>query len=254
MTETRATLEYRGRLNLAAADRPALVFVHGAGGTATMWLNQLRYFKSRRSTLAPFLPGHGEEGGAGRERVADYVEDLRGFVDAMGLDRVVMVGLSMGGAIGQLFALTHPERLAGLVLASTGARLKVLPVIFESLRADFEGYLQMMGKFSFGKSAAEEIKKEVLEETRKQNPALIAGDFRACDAFDVRERLGEIRTPTLILSGDEDLLTPPKYSDFLAERIPGARLVRLPGAGHLLPVEKPEAFNRAVEDFVEGLP
>jgi len=218
-----------------------------------MWLRQLRYFKPKRSTLAPFLPGHGEEGGPGRERVADYVEDLRGFLDAMRLERVVLAGLSMGGAISQLFALTHPERLAGLVLASTGAKLKVLPAIFEILRTDFEGYLKMMGQYSFGKSAAEEIKQEVLEETRKQNPEVIAGDFRACDAFDVRERLGEIQTPTLVLSGSEDLLTPPKYSDFLVERIPGSRLVRLAGAGHLLPVEKPEEFNRAVEAFVEGL-
>jgi len=251
---TAPALEYRGRLHPEAGKKPALVFVHGAGGAATLWLNQLRCFKPQRSTLAPFLPGHGEEGGPGRERVADYVEDIRGFVDAMGLDRVVLVGHSMGGAISQLFALTHPQRLAGLVLASTGARLKVLPVIFETLGKDFEGYLKMMGQYSLGKSASEEIKQEVLEETRKQNPAVIAGDFRACDAFDVRERLGEIRTPTLVLSGAEDLLTPPKYSEFLVERIPGAKLVRFSGAGHLLPVEKPEEFNRAVENFVEALP
>ena len=218
-----------------------------------MWLRQLRYFKPKRSTLAPFLPGHGEEGGPGRERVADYVEDLRGFLDAMRLERVVLAGLSMGGAISQLFALTHPERLAGLVLASTGAKLKVLPAIFETLRKDFEGYLRMMGQFSFAQGASEEIKREILEETRKQNPEVIAGDFRACDAFDVRERLSEIRAPTLVLSGADDLLTPPKYSDFLVERIPGSRLVRLAGAGHLLPVEKPEEFNRAVEEFMEGL-
>ena len=218
-----------------------------------MWLAQLRYFKPKRSTLAPFLPGHGEEGGPGRERIADYVEDLRGFLDAMQLDRVVLVGLSMGGAISQLFALTHPDRLAGLVLASTGAKLKVLPMIFETLSKDFEGYLKMMGQFSFAKTASEEIKQAVLEETRKQRPEVIAGDFRACDAFDVRERLSEILTPTLVLSGAEDLLTPPKYSDLLVERIPGARLVRFPGAGHLLPVEKPEAFSRAVEEFLEGL-
>jgi pimeloyl-ACP methyl ester carboxylesterase len=250
---TAPTLEYRGRLRPEAEDQPALVLVHGAGGAATLWLDQLRYFKPRRSTLAPFLPGHGEEGGPGRERVADYVEDLRAFLDAMRLKRVVLAGLSMGGAISQLFALTYPERLAGLVLASTGAKLKVLPVIFESLAHDFEGYLRMMGQFSFGPGAAEAIKREVLEETRKQPPELIAGDFRACDAFDVRERLAEISMPTLVLSGAEDRLTPPPFSDFLVERIPGARLVRFPGAGHMLPVEKPEEFNRAVEKFMEGL-
>jgi len=250
---TATTLEYRGRLRPEAGNQPALVFVHGAGGTATMWLNQLRHFKPRRSALAPFLPGHGEEGGQGRERVADYVEDIRGFLDEMKLNRVVLVGLSMGGAISQLFALTHPDRLAGLVLASTGAKLKVLPLIFETIRKDFEGYLKMMGQFSFGKTASEEVKREMLEETRKQKPEVILGDFRACDAFDVRERLSEIHAPTLVLSGTEDLLTPPKYSDFLVERIPGAKLVRFPGAGHMLPVEKPEEFNRAVEEFVEAL-
>jgi len=247
------SLEFRGRLKPQDGSKPALVFVHGAGGSATLWLNQLRHFKPKRSTLALFLPGHGPNGGPGRESIAEYVEAIRAFLDEINLQRVVLTGLSMGGAIAQLFALTYPERLAGLVLASTGAKLKVLPLIFETIAKDFEGYLKLMGQFSFSKSAPEKVKQPVLEEAREQKPAVILGDFRACDAFDARERLSEIRVPTLVLSGEEDLLTPPKYSDFLVERIPGARLVRFPQAGHMLPVEKPEEFNAAIEKFLEEL-
>ena len=247
------SLEFRGRLRPEDGSKPALILVHGAGGAATLWLNQLRHFKPKRSTLALFLPGHGPEGGPGRESIAEYVEAIRAFLDETKLERVVLAGLSMGGAISQLFALTYPERLAGLVLASTGAKLKVLPLIFETIAKDFEGYLKLMGQFSFSRSAPEEVKQLVLEEAREQKPSVVLDDFRACDAFDVRERLSEIRVPTLVLSGEEDLLTPPKYSDYLVQHIPGAKLVRFPQAGHLLPVEKPEEFNAAIEKFLEEL-
>lgn len=252
-TNVPPSLEYRGRLRPDHAAKPPLLFVHGAGGAATLWLNQLRHFKPKRSTLAVFLPGHGPEGGDGRESIADYVEAIRLFLDELNLSRVVMVGLSMGGAIGQLFALTYPERLAGLVLASTGAKLKVLPLIFETIAKDFEGYLKLMEQFSFSKSATPEVKQLIVEEAREQKPQVVLGDFRACDAFDVRERLSEIQTPTLVLSGADDLLTPPKYSDYLVEHIPGAKLVRLPNAGHMLPVEKPAEFNAALDEFLEEL-
>ena len=247
------SLEFRGRLRPEDGSKPALILVHGAGGAATLWLNQLRHFKPKRSTLALFLPGHGPEGGPGRESIAEYVEAIRAFLDETKLERVVLAGLSMGGAISQLFALTYPERLAGLVLASTGAKLKVLPLIFETIAKDFEGYLKLMAQFSFSKSAPEEVKQLVLEEAREQKPSVVLDDFRACDAFDVRERLSEIRVPTLVLSGEEDLLTPPKYSDYLVQHIPGAKLVRFEKAGHLLPVEKPEEFNAAIEKFLEEL-
>ena len=254
MTEEESiSLEYRGRLNLEAGDRPPLVFVHGAGGAATMWLKQLQYFKPRRSTLAVFLPGHGSEGGQGRESVAEYAEAVRQFLDEMGLSKVALVGLSMGGAIAQLFALTYPERLAGLVLVSTGAKLKVMPQIFEAITKDYKGYLKLASQFSFAKSTPEEARADILDDMEKQKPSVVTGDFKACDAFDARERLQEIQAPTLVVSADQDLLTPPKYSDYLVEHIPGAKLVRITGAGHLLPVEKPEEFNRVLDAFLQEI-
>ena len=80
--------------------------------------------------------------------------------------------------------------------------------------------------------------------------AVTRGDFEACDAFDVRERLGEVRAPALAIVGEHDLMTPPKRVAQLAEGIPGAELVTVPGAGHLPMVEQPRAVTRALADFV----
>jgi pimeloyl-ACP methyl ester carboxylesterase len=90
-----------------------------------------------------------------------------------------------------------------------------------------------------------------LEDTARQDPKVVLGDFRACDVFDVRDRLSEIRPPVLIISGEDDLLTPPKFSQYLSEKIEGARRVHLQAAGHLMSLEKPEEVNQAIRGFIE---
>jgi pimeloyl-ACP methyl ester carboxylesterase len=89
---------------------------------------------------------------------------------------------------------------------------------------------------------------------REVSPLVTLGDYLACDRFDVRERLGAIRTPTLVLTGAEDRLTPLAYGRFLAAAIPGARLVEIPGAGHFPQLEQPAAVNRAVREFLAAVP
>ena len=83
-------------------------------------------------------------------------------------------------------------------------------------------------------------------------PEVTAGDFRACDAFDVSPRLGEIKIPVLVISALEDKLTPPKYGEFLRDNIEGARLVLIPGVGHLLPLEAPHRLNDSIREFLEA--
>jgi pimeloyl-ACP methyl ester carboxylesterase len=81
-------------------------------------------------------------------------------------------------------------------------------------------------------------------------PEVIAGDYAACDAFDVRERLGQITAPTLVVGGTADQMTPLKYAEFLAEKIPGAKLARIEGAGHMVMLEQPELVAQHVEQFL----
>jgi len=85
------------------------------------------------------------------------------------------------------------------------------------------------------------------------NPRVVWGDFAACDRFDIRERVGEITAPTLVITGSEDRMTPPKFGQWLAERIPGARFVLVEGAGHMVMLEKPDQVASAVREWLKAV-
>ncbi len=235
-------------------DRRTILFVHGAGSSHQLWLPQLAYFSKKYNTVAINLPGHGLGSRKGEKTITGYVHAVRDLMDGLHLRKVVMAGLSMGGAITQEFALTYPERLVAIILFSTGARLRVMPQLFDLIRNDFEGYIQSMPQFSFAQSTPRAIIEPVLKEARKRNPEVVYGDFQACDAFDLLGRVKEIRVPSLIFSGTEDKRTVPKFQDYLHEQISGSKLIRLENAGHILNLEKPKEVNRAVEEFMDSLP
>jgi pimeloyl-ACP methyl ester carboxylesterase len=229
-----------------------LCFVHGSGGNARVWDRQVDGL-SGMPILAIDLPGHGGAGSAGRESVAEYATDVRARLDAAGLRRVVLVGHSMGGAIAQMFALQYPDRLDALVLVGTGARLRVLPRIFETLEADHEEGVRFLMTLAVGPTASPELVARLTLETLRTPQRVIIGDFRACDAFDVMSRLPSIALPTLVVCGSEDRLTPPRYAEYLRDHIHGARLVTVKGAGHYVQVERPDETTAAIRDFVGGL-
>ena len=231
---------------------PTICFVHGSGGNARVWDRQVDGLAGHK-TLAVDLPGHGPAGGHGRESIAEYAADVRAELDAAGLDRVVLVGHSMGGAIAQMFALQYPDRLDGLVLVGTGARLRVMPRIFETLEADHGEGVRFLMSLAVAASAPPALIELLTRETLRTPRRVIIGDFRACDAFDVMPRLPAIAIPTLVLCGREDRLTPPRYAQYLADHIPGARLVIVEGAGHYVQIERPDETTAAIRDFVGAL-
>src|SRR5262249_50983979 len=126
-----ATVAGRPAACLEAGQGPPLVLVHGAGGRGEVWGPQLADLSDVARVIAVDLPGHGGTGGAGCRRIDDYATWVVGLLDALALDRVVLGGHSMGGAISQTIARARPERLRGLVLVGTGARLRVAPRILE---------------------------------------------------------------------------------------------------------------------------
>jgi pimeloyl-ACP methyl ester carboxylesterase len=224
-----------------------LVLIHGAGGSFRHWPEAARTMPGRR-VLAVDLPGHGDSPGPGRRAVADYARDLLAFLDALDLARPVLVGHSMGGAIALTLALDWPDRVAGLGLVGTGARLRVAPAILQACAdpAAFAAAVEGMADWSFGPGASPALRSAFTGELRRLPAAVAHGDFSACDAFDVRERLGEIRLPTAVVCGDADRLTPPRFAEFLRERIAGARLALIPGGGHLVALEFPAATVAAL--------
>ena len=127
---------------------PTLLLIHGAGGSALHWEVQLDQLLDQANTLAIDLPGHGQSPGPGREEVAAYTRALVELVDELNPPRPVPVGFSMGGAIAQQALLDYPDRFAAAVLIATGAKLKVLPLVFETIQNDFPAYIEMKARMA----------------------------------------------------------------------------------------------------------
>jgi pimeloyl-ACP methyl ester carboxylesterase len=234
------------------AEGPPVVFSHGAGGSHQHWLYQVRDL-TRSPTYGLDLPGHGRSEGPGRDTVSAYGDWLVAFLDAASLEQAVVVGHSMGGAIAQDVALRYPERVAGLGLVGTGARLRVAPAILDGILQDKEGAVRLICNWAFGPEAPAEMVRLGRRQMGETAAEVLYGDFAACDAFDVMDRLGEIAAPTLVVCGTKDRLTPSKYSVHLRDQIAGATLHLVEGAGHMVMVEKPQAVVQALETFLEKL-
>jgi pimeloyl-ACP methyl ester carboxylesterase len=233
-------------------DEATLVFLHGSGGSNVLWQAQLEGLAGRANAVALDLPGRGLSRGPGLRTIPDYAEAVAGFVAALGAPRPIPCGLSLGGGIALQLLLDHAALFEAGILIGTGARLRVMPAILEGITRDYEAHLSNLHL-----AASPRTDRELLEPVLESNarcPAEVAlGDFMACDAFDVMERLGEIEVPVLIVSGQDDSLTPPKYADFLEKSIRRARRAHILDAGHLAPAEKPAEVNEAIVGFLDAL-
>lgn len=231
---------------------PPVVFVHGAGGTHQHWLYQVRDLP-HSPTYALDLPGHGRSDGQARDAISAYSDWLVEFLDAAGEDQAILVGHSMGGAIAMDTALRHAGRVAGLGLVATGARLRVAPAILNGILEDPEAAVRLICDFAFGPETSPETVRLGRRQMGAIPPQVIHGDFCACDAFNVMDRLGEIATPAFVLCGTQDHLTPSKYSVYLRDRIAHSVLHLVEGAGHMVMVERPAAVVEALSSFLESL-
>jgi len=233
--------------------RRTMVLIHGAGENHLVWPAALRRIGGT-TVYALDLPAHGKSGGRGRASITDYAMVVLGFLDALGVERAVIAGHSMGGAIAQQFALSHPARIACLVLVATGARLRVAPAILSGILSDWSATLDLVTRCAWGSDAPEELVRLGRAQLAEASPQVAANDYAACDAFDVMDRLGQIAAPTLVIGGTADQMTPPKYAAFLAEKIPGARLALIDGAGHMVMLERPELVAHNMEQFLAAIP
>jgi pimeloyl-ACP methyl ester carboxylesterase len=231
----------------------ALVLVHGAGGNHLVWTRQLEGLADAARVIALDLPGHGASGGDGCRTVADYAEAVRRFLVALGAP-AVLGGHSLGGAIAQMVALSAPGLLRGIALVGTGARLRVVPKLFDLMREDHAAGVAFVNGQGWSPSSPPALVEGGRRAMLATRAAVTVGDFTACDGFDVMARLGEIAVPALVIAGEDDRLTPPRYAEHLAAAIPGARLVRVPAAGHYMMIEQPDAVNAALRDFLAALP
>jgi len=228
-----------------------LLFIHGAGGTHRHWGYQLQGLK-KANRYAVDLPGHGRSEGSGQTSIKGYAELILQFLNNVGLAEVTLVGHSMGGAIAQYLALEHARRVERLVLVGTGARLRVLPSFLEGLLNDFPATVEAMLGWAYSSETPDSVIRVGQEEWLDNDPQVVHDDFAACDEFDVMGRLSEVKCPTLVVCGEVDRLSPPKYAHFLKDNIPRARLALVPHAGHMVMLERPEVVNQAIEQFLSA--
>jgi pimeloyl-ACP methyl ester carboxylesterase len=233
--------------------RPPLILIHGAGGQHSHWPPHLRRMADT-TVYAPDLPGHGKSEGTGRHTVTAYAADMLALMDALELERAVVGGHSMGGAIALTMALSWPDRLAGLLLVGSGARLRVLPAILDGLQSEFESTVDMVVDYAYGPNSPENLVRLGRRTLLKCDPAVIHGDYSACNTFDVMDHLGEINVPTLVVVGTADQLTPPKYAGYMVESLPNAELALVEGGGHMVAVEMPQDVANIVDNWLGGLP
>jgi pimeloyl-ACP methyl ester carboxylesterase len=231
-------------------EREIILFIHGAGGGEYTWSYQKGFFEKEFYPIIMELPGHGKSGGEGEQEIGKYAEHVHAFLRTMRFSKVTLVGHSMGGAIVQTLALTHPEVIHKIVLVGTGAKLKVLPVILDGIKSNFKEAARKITQFAYSQKASPDLVERNMADLMRCPPEVLYGDFLACDRFNVMNEVDKIDLPTLILCGDEDQLTPVKYSQFLRDRIKQSQLEILPRAGHMLMMESPVNFNEKIKKFL----
>lgn len=250
-------LSVRGR-KLAYAVEPGsfdkslltILFVHGSGGDRGDWQGQLKGLSSLVNVVAFELPGHGKSEPPGESTVPAYLQWVLDFVEQVGLQRVMLIGCSLGSAITQAIALSSPTWLVAIGLVGAGARLRVHPAFLDGLRENPGKALAMLSDYCLSPKTGDPLRSELEAKYAAADPELIYGDLSACNEFDVMDRIREVSQPTWIIVGEDDKLTPPKYSDFLNKTIRDSAFVRVPNAGHLVMMEQPSEFNNHLNTFL----
>ena len=260
-------------IELGDGGRP-IVFVHGLSGSWPNWLEQLPVFATDHRVLAMDLPGFGHSPmPAGEISIAGYARLLDALLAALGIDAAVLVGNSMGGFIGAELAISYPQRVERLVLVSAAGlythneprATRATPTLRRLERV-------LMATAAWAATNSDALTRRPRARTALMNvvvrhpdrlPAALAAEqvrgsgkpgfieaLQAVLDYDVRERLGEIACPTLIVWGEDDRLISVRDADVFAELIPDSRKVIFKDTGHMAMVERPQAFNALLEEFL----
>ncbi len=234
---------------------PAILFLHGVGSTKEVWRPQLDHFRGRNTAIAIDYPGYGESEtreGATRD---DYARAALAALDAMGRSQVHVCGLSLGGVVAIAMHALAPERCLSLILADSFAVHPGGRTIYErSLAAtgDLRAMAEARVDVVLAQPANPAVRTEFVETMAHIDPAAYRLGAEAVWLADQRDRAAAIDVPTLVICGSEDRITPPALSHDLCDLIRAARYAEIEGAGHLTNLEKPDEFNRIIEEFIRS--
>ncbi len=234
------------------------VFVNSLGTDFRIWDSVVNLLKPHGSILRFDKPGHGlSEVPEAACSISDYVADVVGLLDAFQIDTCVLVGLSIGGIIGQRLAITHPERIEKLVLSNTAPKIgtadswndRIATVQQQGMTAISDGVLQRWFPGVFREAHSTELAgyRRMIEHTSP------VGYVRACEAIrdeDLTAQISQITMPTLCIGGSDDLATPPELVEAMANAIPNARCEIIAGAGHIPCMQMPKTVASLILDFI----
>jgi 3-oxoadipate enol-lactonase len=239
---------------------PWLAFSHSLACNLRMWDAQVAALEDRFRILLYDTRGHGQSAAPrGAYTLEALADDLRALLSQLDIQRLHFVGLSMGGMIGQTFAIRYPGLFSSLTLADTTSRYPAEAAALWAARiqtAEAQG-MQPLVQPTLERWFTEPFRKRAPDKVRAIGGAIAAtpvpgyvGCSHAIPRIDLTARLKEINCPVLVLCGDQDPGTPPAMSREIHANTPGSRLVMIPDAAHLSNIEQPDAFNKALAEFL----
>jgi len=249
--------EAAGDLSLAP-----LVFLHGIGGAARAWRGQLEFFRDRYRTIAWDMPGYGGSAPLPTVSIAALADALQDFLEQVSAEKPILVGHSIGGMIVQQLLARSPRIAGAIVLAQTSPAFGKPEGEWQ--KAFIEARLGPLDRGETMASLAPTLVRELVGDDPAPGGMELARDCMASVSeatyratmlalmgFDLRKTLGNIAVPTLVLSGSKDNNAPATMMAKMATLIPSATYVELEGAGHLVNLERPQAFNAALDQFLK---
>jgi 3-oxoadipate enol-lactonase len=243
-------------------DAPWLVLSHSLACSVRMWDPQIAAFKDRYRVLAFDTRGHGaSEAPKGPYTLEMLADDLYFLFQELRITAAHYCGLSMGGMIGQTFALKHPGIFRSLSLADTTSRYpaEAWPTWQERIRTAETKGMEPLAEPTLQRWFTENFRKNKPDQVDRIRKLIlgtpVAGFVGCCHAIpkiDLTARLGEIECPILVIVGEQDPGTPVAMAREIHDNAPGSKLAVLPQAAHLANLEQPEAFDRALGDFLSS--
>lgn len=230
--------------------QPVVLFIHGAAFDHAIWKLQTRYFAWHdHAVLAVDLPGHGRSEGPLIPTIAGMADWVCDLLDAAGVAAATVVGHSMGALVALDLAARHPERVTRLGLCGCAAKMAVNDALLGAAKANDHAALEMVTSWGSGREAriggnpvpGTWLRGGGLRQLERAAPGVLFNDMNACNDFaDGPARAAAVTCPAVVIAGGGDLMTPAKAGKALAEAIPGAGCVVIPGAGHLMMDEHPD--------------
>jgi 3-oxoadipate enol-lactonase len=236
-----------------------VLLLHGLGANADSWLLQVpALVQAGYRTISPDFRGFGRSSSFQKPEIHDLSGDILGLLDLLSIKSCFVVGISMGGTVALQLGMDHPEMVTKIVLVNTFARLWPVPprtlvkffLRFLVLKTrGLSAQARSVTNDMFPEPSQVHLRDALYQQILQSDPQTYRHLMRSLIRFDVRARLSEIKQPTLILTGTDDQTVSPRLQQLMAEQIPNATQILIPGAGHALTGQQPDVVNQAIIDF-----